>query len=372
MLFRSRLEVIFDTPIQSVSWHDTVLAQRGSGASLAPIAIQGAPELDGRSIIFNLSEALGPNEYVLLRGAALPSPRVITAFDSFDLFDDTTSSLILGGDGNTVIDVSALTGEVDILDLGGNNRFITGTKSHVSIVAGAGNDQYQIARPDTPIQDLGGTDTATVLASNTKLPSDIETVSYAAGVKSLPYWISALVADEGAGDRFRRLLGDDLTYAYAFPPSPPDYLDSAYTDGFQPFTAAQAARAVEAMALIAASTAVRFIAAGNAAADDTLAFALNHQTRSGGYAIHPRGGWLGSDVFLNVDTVGKTSLADGTYGAYALTHEIGHALGLKHPFSAPDAGGEVAEAPLGCERSASSCRRGSPLPDEMPRCPCRR
>jgi len=340
-----RLEVIFDTPIDSITWNGNVLAERGKGATLSPISLQGTPEVSGRSIIFNLSEPIASDEYLLLRGTALPSPRVTTAFESFALFDDTTTSLILGADGDTFIDVSALPGDVDILDLGGNNRFVTGAAFRAAITGGAGNDQYQVARADTPIQDLGGTDSATVLSSGTKLPSDIETVTLGAGATPLPYWISALVADEGAGQRFSQMLPDGRTYLYAFPQTAPDYLDARYTAGFKGFSAAQATQAESALRLIAGATGLRFVASGSAAADDLISFGLNTQVGSGGYAVHPRGEWLGSDVFLNVSTIGNTDLADGTYGAYALIHEIGHALGLKHPFSAVDATGEQAEPP---------------------------
>ena len=344
-LSEKRLEVVFDTPIDAVTWNSNVLAQRGKGAALSPISLQGAPEVSGRSLIFNLSEAIAPDEYLLLRGTALPSPRVVTAFESFALFDDTTTSLILGADGDTIIDVSALPGDVDILDLGGNNRFVTGSAFRSAITGGAGNDQYIVARADTPIQDLGGTDSATALSSATKLPSDIETVTLGAGATPLPYWISALVADEGAGQRFSLMLEDGRTYSYAFPQTAPDYLDARYTAGFKGFSAAQAAQAEAALQLIAASTGLRFVASSNAADEDLIAFALNSQTDSAGYAIHPRGEWLGSDVFLNAATIGATDLANGSFGAYALTHEIGHALGLKHPFSATDATGDQAEPP---------------------------
>jgi cyclophilin family peptidyl-prolyl cis-trans isomerase len=340
-----RLEVIFDSPIDAITWNGNVLAQRGKGAALSPISLQGAPEVSGRSLIFSLSEAVASDEYLLLRGTALPSPRVITTFESFALFDDTTTSLILGADGDTIIDVSALPGDVDILDLGGTNRFVTGATFRAAITGGAGNDQYLVARADTPIQDLGGTDSATVLSSATKLPSDIETVTLGGGAAPLPYWISALVADEGAGQRFSLMLADGRTYSYAFPQTAPDYLDARYTAGFKGFSAAQAAQAEAALQLIAASTGLRFVASDNAAADDLIAFALNSQTDSAGYAIHPRGEWLGSDVFLNAATIGATDLAQGSFGAYALTHEIGHALGLKHPFSATDATGDKAEPP---------------------------
>jgi cyclophilin family peptidyl-prolyl cis-trans isomerase/Ca2+-binding RTX toxin-like protein len=341
----TRLEVIFDTPIHSISWNGNLSIQRGHGSTLEPIALAGAPEVSDRSLVFNLSERIAGNQYLLLKATALPAPRVTTAFETFDLFEDMSSSIILGGDGDTVIDVSALSGDFDILDLGGNNRFVTGLRSRVAITSGAGNDQYTITRADTPIQDLGGTDSATVLSPATKLPSGIENVTRAPDASALPYWISALVSDGGAGHRFRLMLGDEKTYFYAFPQESPDYLDARYTEGFQGFSASQIASAESALALIASSSGLRFIRVASPAADDLMSFAINNQTGSAGYAVQPLGEWLGSDVFLNGASSSTASLADGGRGAYVLIHEIGHALGLKHPFSAPDASGEVAEAP---------------------------
>jgi hypothetical protein len=46
-----------------------------------------------------------------------------------------------------------------------------------------------------------------------------------------------------------------------------------------------------------------------------------------------------------VATSGNLAPVDGQYSALTLIHEIGHALGLKHPFSHADATGDVGEGP---------------------------
>ncbi len=75
-----------------------------------------------------------------------------------------------------------------------------------------------------------------------------------------------------------------------------------------------------------------------------LSFASNTQS-SGGYAFYPSTSFYGSDVFLSNSRSYNTELADGSHGAYILIHEMGHALGLKHPFDEPDAYGGIADPP---------------------------
>jgi Ca2+-binding RTX toxin-like protein len=89
---------------------------------------------------------------------------------------------------------------------------------------------------------------------------------------------------------------------------------------------------------------VSFIEKNSAATLNTINFASNKQIDSAGYASFPSEDFGGSDLFLDLNS-DNTTLADGTYGALTLIHEIGHALGLKHPFSHPQAGGGIAESP---------------------------
>jgi serralysin len=82
----------------------------------------------------------------------------------------------------------------------------------------------------------------------------------------------------------------------------------------------------------------------NAAAPNVLSFASNNQN-GGGYAFYPSTSFYGSDVFLNRNRDTNTTLADGTSGAVLLMHEVGHALGLRHPFDEPDVDGRVQPPP---------------------------
>ena len=56
----------------------------------------------------------------------------------------------------------------------------------------------------------------------------------------MPYWISALVADEASGDYYNGVLGKAKTYFFAFPNALPSYDKSAeHAIGFAGFNATQ-------------------------------------------------------------------------------------------------------------------------------------
>ena len=221
---------------------------------------------------------------------------------------------------------------------------------------GDGNDTYYVDHVFDFLYDSGGTDTAFISTSFVKLPSTIENVFYTDGALALPYWISALLPDEAAGKSFTSLLGESKSFGYIFPTSLPSY-DTSATDakGFTAFSATQKARTVIALSYISTLLDVSFTEKTSAASLNTLSFASNIQTNSGGYSNYPSNDFDGSDLFLDIYS-SNTTLADGTYGALTLIHEIGHALGLKHPFSHQQAGnGGVADAPYltGSEETTS-------------------
>jgi Ca2+-binding RTX toxin-like protein len=259
---------------------------------------------------------------------------------------------IIGGEGNDTIygvdgNDTIYSGLGDDKVYGGNgNDVLDGGDGVDSLYGGDGNDTYYIDSTFDYIYDSSGTDTAYVSTSFVKIPSSIENVIYTNGAQALPYWISALLYDDTAGKRFTTLLGDSKTFGYNFPSTLPSYETSAKdANGFTPFTSTQQNRTTEAFIYIASLLDLKFNEVSDPAAKNTFTFASNIQINSGGYANRPSSSFEGSDIYLN-DKNYNATLADGTSGAVILIHEIGHALGLKHPFDHEQAGeGGIAEAP---------------------------
>jgi len=222
----------------------------------------------------------------------------------------------------------------------------TGTKNKDTFYGGRGNDVYFVNNLYDFIYDRDGNDTAYVSVSFVKIPSSIENVIYTDGALPLPYWIDALLPDQAAGLNFKSLLGNDTVIYYSFPQSLPAY-NSREEDqnGYLCFNDLQIKRTKEALAYISSIINVQFVETSNPDQVNTISFANNTQPTSAGYAYYPSDESLGSDIFLDKDINSSLTLRDGQYQTYTLIHEIGHALGLEHPFGSLDATSSSSDAP---------------------------
>ncbi|MEE4152572.1 MAG: hypothetical protein V2I27_00275 [Erythrobacter sp.] len=131
--------------------------------------------------------------------------------------------------------------------------------------------------------------------------------------------------------------GKGAFFTYSFPEVPPAYLFEVFTAQelatFEEFseTYKQVAReVVEAFTSISGLTAFE-VSPGNGDVQfmiyDLDTFEDNQN--AAGFAFFPFDGPIGSDIFIDDDAT-----ADST-NIFLLLHELGHALGLKHPFEGP-------------------------------------
>lgn len=267
-----------------------------------------------------------------------------------------------GGNGNDFM-VGGVDGDVLYGDDGNDqlygrngNDILSGGLGADYMNGGAGDDTYYVSDLHDVVEDSEGTDTAYVATSFVKLPSSIEKVVYTDGALPLPYWIDALLPDDAAGKAFETLLGSSHTYLYTFPSELPSY-DTNYSHGlgFRGFTNVQMARAESALSYVSSVIDVHFQKTHNPGVLNTFVFANNDQASSSGFGNFPSEYMIGSDLYFD-NAYLNANFADTTYGALTLIHEIGHGLGLEHPFSHAQAGGSgLADPPYltGTEESTT-------------------
>ncbi|MBI5275333.1 MAG: M10 family metallopeptidase C-terminal domain-containing protein [Burkholderiales bacterium] len=130
-------------------------------------------------------------------------------------------------------------------------------------------------------------------------------------------------------------LGTPVTVTYSFMKSAPWYGGNEGADsyGFSQFTTAQKEAVRSILSKLQAELNIKFVEVSDSYSSyGEMRFGNNEQLYSVGYAWVPNaGGDVEGDVWIDSLTPSNMNPTVGSYAYATLVHEIGHALGLKHP-----------------------------------------
>lgn len=126
-------------------------------------------------------------------------------------------------------------------------------------------------------------------------------------------------------------FGTAVSVTFSFMTSAPAVADANEQSTFMAFTEGQKAGARAALALYAEVCNLTFTELSDSESIN-IRFANNNQNgQSAAYAYYPNGSSSGGQVWLAADYSYNFIMTAGSYGFMTVLHEIGHAVGLKHP-----------------------------------------
>jgi len=159
--------------------------------------------------------------------------------------------------------------------------------------------------------------------------------------------IDALLSDSKWGGP----VGTGLTLTYSFPNYGASWSTTSLESGgygpdtgsgepwgnrFSPLNAVQQSAFAQALQSWSAVANISFAQVSDTSSqvgDIRIAFSTTVPSSTSGYAYLPyQSGGAGGDIWLNPASSSSLSPQPGNFSFYVLVHEIGHALGLKHPF----------------------------------------
>lgn len=244
-----------------------------------------------------------------------------------------------GGDGDDTL----VGGSGEDMLTGGNGNDILESGGTSLMTGQDGNDRYVINNTRDVVWDSSGDDSGIVHADWFKTNPDVEHWSWAPGVQRLPYWIDALIFPTAHYPVL--VLHDERPVYYTFAKSASDYERDVDRQGFVPFTAAEQSYTRTALDYISTVADVHFEERSEPGLSFNILMGNNDQDNSGGYSNMITGG-SGSPLLLANSPYVRSPGWDGGARLYSiLMHELGHSLGLKHPFSHPEASGSIDAGP---------------------------
>jgi serralysin len=148
-----------------------------------------------------------------------------------------------------------------------------------------------------------------------------------------PYWVAALInEDQAQTGGVTRVF--ETGVAFAFPDVVPDYYSGAELSGWAPASDAVRAAFRAVFSDLGAVLDIDFVEVTDLEAFNVIAISQNDQPGLAGYAFFPNMSlFIGSDILISNESASPATNGTTTNFDYELVlHELGHALGLKHPF----------------------------------------
>lgn len=249
-----------------------------------------------------------------------------------EIYGNSGNDVLLGGAGN------------DTLYGNAGNDYLDGGSGGNKLVGAEGDDTYVIRSRYDRVYETSGNDKGTIYADWFKTDNGVEQWTWAPGVQKLPYWIDALTFGDSGG--LSITLGTNVV-RYHFAQALPGFFNAFDADGFTPFTAQQIEYTRRAFDFISSIVNITFQEVDLSMSADpyTMVLANNEQEKSGGYAYkfsaNRPSPVLIDKTYFNLNPQEN----NGRSFYYVLMHEIGHILGMKHPFETNSIDGDTEPAP---------------------------
>ena len=148
------------------------------------------------------------------------------------------------------------------------------------------------------------------------------------------YWISALEMDDGESVVTKMLVDSERSLTFSFPLTAPEYLPVTIS-GWAPANDKMISASEDIFSKLEEVLEINIDLSKNSDGFNNFVIAQSIQANSSGFSYFPNNYYkLGSDIFISKGYANPYILPSGftNYDYEVLLHEIGHALGLKHPF----------------------------------------